>query len=186
MHKNFPNKFYFINSFTKNNIDKLDNNTGIIYRNYNNSLNVREILKIKKYCSKKRIKFYLSNNYKIAVKLGLDGVYIPSFNKDFRHLSYSNRRSFLILGSAHNIKEMRIKEIQNVSSIFISSIFKKNKNFLGIYKFIKLKKLTKRKVIALGGISKSNQKKLNLISIDGFSGISYFEQKKGPSKGAFN
>ena len=34
MHKNIPNKFYFINSFKKNNIDKLDNNTGIIFRNY--------------------------------------------------------------------------------------------------------------------------------------------------------
>ena len=34
MHK-IPNKFYFINSFKKNNIDKLDNNTAIIFRNYN-------------------------------------------------------------------------------------------------------------------------------------------------------
>ena len=180
MHINVPNKFYFINSFKKNNIDKLDNNTGVIYRNYNDKLNIAEIIKIKRYCAKKRNKFFLSNYYKIALKLGLDGVYIPSFNKDFKHLSYSNKRSFLILGSAHNIKEIRIKEIQNVNSIFISSIFKRNKNFLGIYKFIKLRKLTKRKVIALGGVSKSNEKKLKLLFTDGFSGISYFEQKKGP------
>jgi len=175
MHKNIPNKFYFINSFKKNNIDKLDNNTGVIYRNYNKKLNFGEISNIKNYCSKKKIKFYLSNNYKVAIKLGLDGAYIPSFNKNFRHLNYYTKPSFITLGSAHNIKELRLKEIQKVELIFISSIFKKNKNFLGIYKFIKLRELTKRKVIALGGISKSNKKKFRLLSVDGFSGISYFE-----------
>tara|TARA_A100001388_G_scaffold214542_1_gene165023 strand:+ start:204 stop:731 length:528 start_codon:yes stop_codon:yes gene_type:complete len=175
MHKNIPNKFYFINSFKKNNIDKLDNNTGVIYRNYNKKLNFREIINIKKYCLKKKVKFYLSNNYKVAMKLELDGAYIPSFNKDFRHLSYFTKSSFITLGSVHNIKELRLKEIQKVELIFISSIFKKNKNFLGIYKFLKLRGLTKRKVIALGGISKINKKKLRLLRVNGFGGISYFE-----------
>ena len=175
MHKNIPNKFYFINSFKKNNIDKLDNNTGVIYRNYNNKLNIKEILNIKNYCSKKKIKFYLSNNNKMAIKLGLDGAYMPSFNKNIRHLNYSTRSSFTLLGSAHNIKELRLKEIQNVQLIFISSIFKKNKNFLGIYKFIKLKQFTKKKVVALGGISKFNRRKIKLLSTFGFGGISYFE-----------
>ena len=39
------------------------------------------ILKIKRYCKKKSIKFYLSNNIELAIKLNLDGAYIPSFNK---------------------------------------------------------------------------------------------------------
>ncbi len=109
------------------------------------------------------------------MKLELDGAYIPSFNKDFRHLSYFTKSSFITLGSVHNIKELRLKEIQKVELIFISSIFKKNKNFLGIYKFLKLRGLTKRKVIALGGISKINKKKLRLLRVNGFGGISYFE-----------
>ena len=46
MHKYFLKKFYFINSFKKNNIDKLDNNTGVIFRNYKNKLNVNEIINI--------------------------------------------------------------------------------------------------------------------------------------------
>ncbi len=88
--------------------------------------------------------------------------------------------SFEILGSAHNIKEIRFKETQKVNFIFLSSIFKKNNNYLGIYKFKILKKLTKRKVLALGGISRINKKKVKLLGCYGFSGISYFEQKKGP------
>ena len=175
MHNKFPNNFYFLKTFKKNNIDKLNNNTGVIYRNYGNNLNINEILIIKRYCAKKNIKFFLSNNFKLALKLRLDGAYIPSFNKNFSHLNFKLKKSFLILGSAHNIKEIRIKEAQNVEIIFLSSIFKKNKNYIGIYNFKYLKNMTNKKVVALGGITKFNKKKLKLVDCFGFSGISYFE-----------
>ena len=81
----------------------------------------------------------------------------------------------MVLGSAHNIKEIRFKELQNVELIFISSIFKKNKNYLGLYNFKKLSTFSKKKIIALGGISDLNKKKLGLLNCYGFSGISYFE-----------
>jgi len=90
------------------------------------------------------------------------------------------RKKFIVLGSAHNIYEMRTKELQGVNAIFLSSIFKKNKNYLGINKFKSLSLLSNKPFIALGGISHDNLKKLNLISCHGFAGISFFEQKKGP------
>ena len=105
---------------------------------------------------------------------------MPSFVKSFNHLNYKLKSSFIILGSAHSIKEILIKEKQKAKLIFISSLFKKNKNYLGIYKFINLKNFTNKDVVALGGVSRLNEKKLNLIKCYGFSGISYFEQKKGP------
>ena len=156
-------------------MDKLDNYTAVIYRNYKDRFNLKEIIKIKEYCKKKRIRFYISNSYKIALKLGLDGAYIPSFNKNFGHLNFCTKPSFSILGSAHNLKEIRIKEKQGVKFIFISSVFKKNKNYLGTYRFRILKNLTRIKVVALGGFSKTNKKKINLLKCSGFSGISYFE-----------
>ena len=169
-------KYYFINKFDTNNIDKQDKQTIIIYRNYSSKTpDEEQIIKIKKYCKKKSIIFYLSNNVKLAIKLNLDGVYIPSFNNSFKHLSYSFKRKFDIIGSAHNLKEIRIKENQNVQKIFLSSLFKKNKNFLGIYKFKILSKVTKKKIVVLGGVSKSNIKKLNLLNKPDFAGISYFE-----------
>ncbi|WP_440911081.1 thiamine phosphate synthase [Candidatus Pelagibacter sp.] len=169
-------KYYFINKYETKNIDKLDKQTIVIYRNYNSKVTNKEtIIKLKKYCKKKQINFYLSNNIKLAIKLNLDGAYIPSFNKSKDHLTFSLKNKFNIIGSAHNIKEIRIKEKQGVSEIFLSSIFKKNKNYLGIYKFKLLRKLTKKKIIALGGISKNNLKKLDLINNKDFAGISYFE-----------
>ena len=169
-------KYYFINKFDTNNLDKQDKQTTIIYRNYSiKKPDQTIILKIKKYCKKKSIKFYLSNNIKLAIKLDLDGVYIPSFNRSVKHLAYSYKKNFNIVGSAHNLKEVRIKEIQRVKKIFLSSLFKKNKNFLGINKFKLLSKLTKKSIVVLGGVSKDNKKKLNLVSQFDFAGISYFE-----------
>ncbi len=170
------NKYYFINKFDTKNIDKQDKQTTIIYRNYNSKTIDQElILRIKKYCKIKKIKFYLSNNIKLAIKLDLDGAYIPSFNRSTKHLAFSLKKKFNIIGSAHNINEIKTKEIQCVNRIFISSIFKKNKNYLGINKFKLMSNLTKKKVVALGGISAKNIKKLKLLYNSEFAGISFFE-----------
>jgi len=120
----------------------------------------------------------LSNNVKLALKLNLDGVYLPSFNKSLKHLNYQIKKDFLIIGSAHNLLEIRIKEKQKISHIFISSIFKKEKNYLGFYKFNNLSKMTKKKVIALGGINNNNVRKINMLNISGFAAIDYFNKLK--------
>ena len=169
-------KYYFINKFDTNNIDKQDKQTIIIYRNYSSDRPDQSlILKIKRYCKKNSIKFYLSNNIKLAIKLNLDGAYIPAFNQNFKHLTFSYKKNFKLVGSAHNLKEIRVKEKQKVSKIFLSSLFKKNKNFLGINRFKLLSKLTKKKIVILGGISTKNKKKLSLLNQSEFAGISYFE-----------
>ena len=155
MHYKINTKYYFINNFDTNNIDKQDKKTIIIYRNYKSKkIDQSQILKLKNHCKKKGLKFYLSNNIKIAIKLRLDGAYIPSFNKNFNHLSYTYDKYFKIIGSAHNLKEIKIKELQKVEKIFLSSLFKKNKNYLGINKFKYLSNLTKKKVVILGGVTK--------------------------------
>ena len=169
-------KYYFLNRFETNNINKQYKDTVIIYRNYSSKIDHNEnILKIKNYCKKKGNKFYLSNDIKLAIKLDLDGAYLPSFNKSTKHLAFSTRKNFKIIGSAHNLKEIRIKESQNVEKIFLSSLFKKNSNYLGLNKFKLLSKLTKKKVVVLGGISKKNLKKVKLLNCFEFAGISYFE-----------
>jgi len=174
-------KYYFINKFDTNIIDKLDRQTSIIYRNYSSKgQDENLVFKISQYCKKKKIKFYLSNNIKLAIKLNLEGAYLPSFNKSLKHLAYTFKKNFKIIGSAHNLKEIKIKESQNVEDIFISSLFKRNKNFLGINKFRLMLKVKKKNVIALGGISKTNIKILKNLKVNGFAGISFFEEKKGP------
>ena len=101
MHNKILNRYYFINKFDQSHIDKQDKGTAIIYRNYAQIADEKLIIKIKNYCKKKGNKFLLSNNIKLAIKLNLDGAYIPSFNKNKKHLSYSFKKRFIILGSSH-------------------------------------------------------------------------------------
>ena len=175
MHIKLLTKYYFINTLDTNNLQKQDKDTIIIYRNYNSSnINIDKLIELRNFLKKKGNKILLANNFKLALKLRLDGVYLPSFNKDFNHLAYSTFLNFAVVGSAHNLKEIKIKELQKVQNIFISSIFKKNKNYLGLNKFKILSKYTKKKVVALGGVSKKNIKKINLTNVSCVAGISYF------------
>ena len=176
MHYKLLKKYYFINSFDTNIINKQDKTTTFIYRDYKRSkLDTTKILKLKTFLKKRGNKFLLANNFKMALKFKLDGVYLPSFNRRFDHLNYLTYSNFIILGSAHNLKEIKIKERQRVQGIFISSLFKKNNNFLGINKFKIICSYSKKNIIALGGISKKNINKLRLLNISGFAGISFFE-----------
>ena len=90
-----------------------------------------------------------------------------------------NTRNLKVIGSAHNIKEIKIKEKQGVEVLFISPLFnlKKSNRFLEVLKFNLLAQTTSKKIIALGGINQSNIKKLNLLKVEGFAGISYFQKK---------
>ena len=83
MHKKFLKLYYFIEEFKKSIIDKQSTNTSIIYRNYKKNYKISEIISLRDYCKKKKIKFYLSNNIKLSIHLDLDGTYLPSFNKNY-------------------------------------------------------------------------------------------------------
>ena len=177
MHNKLPTIFSYIDSFEKEYIRKLDKKIAIIYRNYSDVHVKKNIIEIKKICKKDGRKFYLSNNLKLAINLNLDGIYLPSFNKKLDVGKINIKKKFIIMGSAHNIKEIRIKEKQGAKLIFISPLFKtkKNKSFLDIIKFNYLASKTTKKVIALGGITSKNLNKLKMVNAFGFAGISYFK-----------
>jgi len=177
MHKLFHKYYCFIEKFQSELINILPKNSTIIYRNYKNPSDLNTIIQLKKICKKKNLSFILSNNIKLAIKLNLDGAYIPSFNKNLTHNCFQLKKKFKLIGSAHNLKEIRVKELQNVRCIFLSPLFKtsKYKNFLGVYRFLKLTKFTKKDIVSLGGINKNNLKQLKLLYINNIASISMFQ-----------
>ena len=179
MQKKNPYIYYFIDEYNINELAKLGKNIHLVFRNYKKKPDINIIKSIQHYCKNSKRKFYLSNNIKLAIKLKLDGVYIPSFNKKINFVtSYSYPKNFEIIGSAHNINEIRIKKLQKCSKIFISPIFKtkKYKKSLSILRFNLMTKLQKFQFIALGGINKQNLKKIKLTSAVGFAGISWIKK----------
>ncbi len=127
------------------------------------------------FCKKNQRCFYISNDIKLAQKINADGVYISSTNQKLNLKPIKFKKNFKFIGSAHNLKEIKIKERQNIEEIFLSPLFKEKTNQeLNIYKYLKLRGITKMRDISLGGIDENNIKKLNMIKPFGFAAISYF------------
>ena len=176
MHINNFKKYYFINEFNYSHLINLNKNISFIWRNKDKETSIKTLIKLRDFCKKNRRCFYISNDIKLAKKLNADGLYISSTNRNLTFKSISYKKKFKILGSAHNFKEIKVKELQNVSEIFLSPLFKDKKNQrLDIYKYLNLKRSTIMRDISLGGISYKNIKKLRLIKPYGFAGISFFE-----------
>jgi thiamine-phosphate pyrophosphorylase len=178
MQKKLPKIYLFVEDLNPTDLNKLNKNISIIYRNYKKKLNESTILSLKDYCRKNKRKFYLTIDIKMAIKHQLDGVYIPSFIKTLNLNFISKPKKFLIIGSAHNKMEIKTKENQGCSLIFLAPIFKVNKknNYLGVSRFNLLALGNKNNFIALGGINESNVNKLKLLNCDGFSGISWVKK----------
>ena len=156
----------------------MENGVHIIYRNYKNPLNLKKLIYLRNFCKKKGKKLYLSNNFKLALKLQLDGVYLPSFNKSTRYNCFKFKKNFDVIGSAHNVMELNIKIRQQVKSIFIAPVFKKKRFKLGIYGFLRLKNFTSKKLIVLGGVTKEKMNMISFLNAEGFAGINYFQKKR--------
>ena len=175
------NIYYFINEFDKNEIEKLSTQISLIYRNYNKKNKPNELRELVKHCKNNGRKVYISNNLKDAIKYNFDGLYIPSF---YKQLKFQNKakKNLEIIGSAHNVTELKIKEKQGCSPIFLSPVFKndKNKKFLDVIKTNLLKKMTKNKIVLLGGINQKTLKRSKLCSPGGVAAISWIK-KNGPS-----
>ncbi len=176
MHYNNYKKFYFLNKFDYSHLINLDQSISFIWRNKDNQTSLKSLVELRDFCKKHQRKLYLRNDLKLAIKLDVDGLYISSTNKDLILRPITCKKKFEILGSAHNMKEIKIKKLQGVDKIFLSPIFKDKKNQrLYLYKYLNLKKTIFMKDVALGGINRENLKKLKFIKPYGFAGISYFE-----------
>ena len=178
MHKYLPNLYIFLDQYNNQIFEDNNTNVGIIYRNYNTKKRETELIKIAKACKKKRYKLFVSNDIKLALKVRADGIYIPAFNKTKMFLNLE-KKNLIVLGSAHNQKEIQEKISQKCRAIFLSPTFyvKKSKNYLDIYKFNFLSRLNKVDILALGGINEHNISKLRLLNIKGFGGIKTFKKK---------
>ena len=180
---NYFKVYYFIDEFNLKELSNIKIKINIIYRNYNKKDHPNEIIKIRNFCKKRGFRLFLSNNFKLANRLDLDGVYLPAFNKNINLKNLTIKKNFQIIGSAHNISELKIKENQNCKEIFISPLFKTNKtiNYLDVVKFNIIAKETNKMIIGLGGINLKNLRKLNLTKSIGVASISWIK-KNGLNK----
>lgn len=141
--------------------------------------NKHKAFEIKKFCKRKKIKFYVSNNVNLAKNLNADGIHISSFDKK---INYIDKNKFDIIGTAHNQLDYYFKKQQNCKSLFLSPLFKtkkySEKKILGIIRFNLISKNWDKSVYALGGISNKNIIKVINTNAIGVGGINYIESIK--------
>ena len=163
-------KYIFIKSLDekiKKNIKKL-NNVQIIFNNEHfDNFSLKECLKIKDFCVKNKIPLYIINNYKIALKIKANGIFISSKNKRI-NMSEFFLKKFHIIGSAHNQLEYYFKKKQKCETVTLSPLFFNPKysvnRILGVVKFNLISKMWETNLCALGGIAEKNIKKINLTN----------------------
>ena len=72
---NKPKIYYFINNFNSSEIKNLNKNISLIYRNYDEKIDIKLILKLKNYCNKKGNKFFDKSIWSIRIpKFRLKGI----------------------------------------------------------------------------------------------------------------
>jgi thiamine-phosphate pyrophosphorylase len=161
---------------------KIRNKFSIVYRNNKKIDNLNDLHKFRRKCMLKAIKFFIANDYLLAITLNSDGIYLSSFNKSLKSLCYK-KSYFQIIGSAHNFKEISLKVKQGCSIILLSKLFRvnydKQATWLGVVKFNSLSKVCD-KLIPLGGINIGNLNQLKNVFGEGFALLS--ELKKKPAK----
>ena len=186
MHKHLPNFFIFLDQYNSEIFKNKNINIGIIYRNYKDINRENQLIKIAKACKKSRYRLFVSNDVKLAHKVKADGIYIPSFNKT-KNFFNLEKKNLIILGSAHNQQEVHEKILQNCRTIFLSPLFyvEKSKKFLGLHKFNYLSYMNKVNILALGGISEGNIRKIKLLYTKGFGGIRIFKKKPASKRPVF-
>ena len=155
----------------------------IIYRNNKKLEDLHRLRIFRKECKSKDIKFFVANDYNLSSKLKADGIYLSAYNKDLKYLNYM-KSNFIIIGAAHNIKEINLKIKQGCKYILLSRLFKVSykpeMNYLGINRFNFYASNIFKKIVALGGINTSNINKMKIVNCDSFALMT--EIKKKPAK----
>ena len=155
----------------------------IIYRNNKKLEDLHRLRIFRKECKSKDIKFFVANDYNLSSKLKADGIYLSAYNKDLKYLNYM-KSNFIIIGAAHNIKEINLKIKQGCKYILLSRLFqvsyKPEMNYLGINRFNFYASNIFKKIVALGGINTSNINKMKIVNCDSFALMT--EIKKKPAK----
>jgi thiamine-phosphate pyrophosphorylase len=169
-------KFFYFDKiiYNKKNLLRFKNISYICIWDTKN--NIEQIKIERKFCKKHNIKFYLSNNIKLAKFLDADGIHIPS---SFKRKIYNINSNMDIIGTAHHHNDCYIKMNQGCKGIFISPLFYNKKysinKILGPIKFINISKVCKTEIYGLGGVKANNIKISNLLKLDGVGGVSLFK-----------
>lgn len=162
------NNYIFIKKLNENNKINILNliNRNIIYQHTKTNESEKNLNEIRQFCRKNKTKLYIVDDFKLALKIKAQGIYISSKNKKTIPNFFLNKK-YHIIGSAHNQLEYYFKKKQRCTEIALSPVFYNPKyslnKILGPLKFNLISQNWNNNLICLGGINKKNLKRLKII-----------------------
>ena len=185
---NIPEEWFFCNpfkSYGEKIISGLTCKTGVIFFS-EDPVKKKEFIKnvepLVQICRKNRIIFIIQSSFFWARKYKAKGILIDFKNKFFSNMINFNliQNTFLLAVKIHNYKEAK-KFAKNIDMVFISNVFRTKthpeRNELGAKKLFKLCIFLKNKLnFALGGVNRTNIRRLKNKNLKGFGAISCFRE----------
>jgi len=149
----------------------------VIVYNHSYIADLAQFIEIQKFCKKNNIKFFILDNYKLALKYDLEGLVLSHSNKTHAHSKLICKKNFTFVGKVHNQNDYYVKYHQNCSKIILSPIFKNDKysynKLLKINKFNLISRYWKKEIYALGGVNLENLNKIKMTKSKGVGFSSY-------------
>jgi len=158
----------------------------VIVYNHSYIADLAQFIEIQKFCKKNNIKFFILDNYKLALKYDLEGLVLSHSNKTHAHSKLICKKNFTFVGKVHNQNDYYVKYHQNCSKIILSPIFKNDKysynKLLKINKFNLISRYWRKEIYALGGVNLENLNKIKMTKSKGvgFSSSIFKAQIKKP------
>ncbi|MBP3675868.1 MAG: thiamine phosphate synthase [Campylobacter sp.] len=166
-------KFYSNLDYAFNNFIRLKEANMLLFRDKNSNNHDKTAQEFIKFRSNNRT-FLLQNDIDLACKFGFDGIH---FSSNFIHLLKDTPLNLIKIASTHNIKEIELANQYGADFITFSPIFATpNKGEpKGLEALKEAVKMSKAKVIALGGIMSAEQIcAVMKCGVAGFASIRYF------------
>ena len=165
------NIFFITEKLSELNLDYVKKTGAILILRSIDKYKDDELKKFNKKCTRNNISLFVPNKIRTLFSLNSNKFYISAHNKKpFKHLK-KIKPNIKIIGSAHNVREIREKIDQGCDFIVLSRIFettnKNKRGYLGTLKFNLLSRKFSKKFIALGGINEKTYKLLKILNICG-------------------
>lgn len=137
---------------------------------------LKEALEVRALCKRYDVPLIINDNVKVALECGADGVHIGQDDMSIKQAREILGEGYIIGVSAHNVREALEAESSGADYLGTGAAFgsstKKDANAISHQTIADICKAVSVPVVAIGGIEKSNVRKLKGTGIDGIAVIS--------------
>ena len=148
-------------------VAQLPAGSAVIFRHYSDPNRKKLAMSLRTICDIHGLLMIVSNDVKLAMDTGADGVHLPEYriiSPTLDILIWQRSRQGFLTGAAHTPSALRAALLMGVDAVLLSPVFPSvshPKHFhLGLTRFMKLSRLVSVPIYALGGVNDITAKRL--------------------------